>query len=237
MLTPHNAAKKNEVAKIVLMPGDPLRAKWIAQKFLKNPKLINEIRGMYAFTGTYKGKRITVMGHGMGIPSVGIYTYELFKFYDVDAIIRVGSAGAYSKDVELGDVLIAKDASSNSFYAEDIGVKVKNGILAADKKLLDLAIKTAKDLEIKTNVCRVNSTDVFYNKYTLAQNIKRSQGAKAVEMEAFAIYANAIKTKKKALTLLTCSDSLVTGKQLSPEDRQTNFNDMIKVALETAYKF
>jgi purine-nucleoside phosphorylase len=235
-MTPHNRAKKEDVAKVVLMPGDPLRAKWISETFLQDAKLINDVRGMFGFTGTYKGKKITVMAHGMGIPSIGIYSYELFKFYEVDTIIRIGSAGSYVKEINVGDVIIAKDASAYSTYAEDIGLDVKDHILAASEDLVELAVKTAQESHINASLCRAFSSDTFYSKYTLEESIKRSQGASVVEMEGFALYANAIKLQKKALMLLTCSDSFITKEELSIEERQTKFKDMVTLAFDIADK-
>lgn len=230
-MTVHNRAKKEDIAKTVLMPGDPLRAKWIAENFLQGAELVSDVRGMLAFTGISGGKRITVMGHGMGIPSMGIYSHELYYFYNVDTIIRIGSAGAYRSDVHIGDIVIAKDVSSYSRYADEIGVATEGTILTASGELLTAALGAAKELKIKTAVCKAFTTDTFYNKYTLEENIARSSGAAVVEMEGFALYANARKHGKRALMLLTCSDSLVTGEALSPADRQSSFSDMVRLAL------
>jgi purine-nucleoside phosphorylase len=218
------------------MPGDPLRAKWISETFLKDAFLVNDVRGMLAYTGFFNNKKITVMGHGMGIPSMGIYSYELYKFYDVDTILRIGSAGGYAKNVHIGDVLIAKDTLSYSLYADDIGVDVKDNILLATDSLVKLAELTAKELSVKINACRVFCSDSFYNKYTLEENIKRSNNASAVEMESFALYANALKLNKKALTLLTCSDSFVNEGNMTTAERQNSFNDMVNLALNIANK-
>ena len=144
-MTPHISAKKDDIAKVVIMPGDPLRAKWIAENFLKEIVEVNSVRGMLAYTGTYNGKKITVMGHGMGIPSIGIYSFELFKFYDVDLIIRVGSAGTYVRDINLGDVLIVENAYSDSTYAEIIGVDVKNKMIPGNNEMVNLAFETSKE--------------------------------------------------------------------------------------------
>jgi purine-nucleoside phosphorylase len=235
-MTPHNKAKKEDVAKTVIMPGDPLRAKWISENFMENPKLINDVRGMFAYTGKYKDKDVTVMAHGMGIPSIGIYSYELYHFYDVNSIIRIGSAGALSKDINVGDVIITKDVTSFSNYAEDLGIDVQNRTLAGTQELTDLAIETARELNINAEICRVFCSDSFYNKYSLEESIKRSQNAKAVEMEGFALFANALHLKKKALMLLTCSDSLVTGESMNADERQTKFANMVKLGFETALK-
>jgi purine-nucleoside phosphorylase len=163
-MTPHNKAKLSDIAKVVLMPGDPLRAKWIAENFLKSPKLVNDVRGMFAYTGAYKNKKVTVMAHGMGMPSIGIYSYELFKFYNVNTIIRVGSAGAFTKSIKLGDVIVAKEAFSESIYAQDVGVKVpKNKILNASSKPLNLCLSVARQMKIEPHVGKVLCEDVFYS--------------------------------------------------------------------------
>jgi purine-nucleoside phosphorylase len=189
---------------------------------------------MLGYTGYYHNTKVTVMGHGMGMPSVGIYSYELFKFYKAHTIIRVGSCGGLTKDINLGDVVIVKDAYSESIYARDVGAKVKNHILNSDPMLLTLTLKIANDLKIKYHLGRVLCEDVFYNKYSVSDKIRRSQGAIGVEMEAFALYANAQVNKKHALTLLTCSDSLITHQAMSPMLRQTSFKQMIKLALTLA---
>ncbi|MDE7434080.1 MAG: purine-nucleoside phosphorylase [Mycoplasmoidaceae bacterium] len=234
--TPHNEAKKSEIAKIVLMPGDPLRAQKAALKFLKNPKLVNKVRGMYAYTGTYKNKRVTIMAHGMGMPSIGIYSYELYKFYDVDCIIRFGTAGAYKKEINVGDVIIADAAFSTSTYAKDLGIKNAPKILKPTPVVLKKAIEAAKEMKIKYHTTQVVSEDVFYNHYSLAEKIRRSKNSSAVEMEAYALYANAIYLKKKALTILTCSDSMVTNESMSADQRQEKTETMIQLALNTAIK-
>ncbi|GMO14665.1 MAG: purine-nucleoside phosphorylase [Termitinemataceae bacterium] len=231
-MTPHNKAKKDEIAPVAIMPGDPLRAQWIAKNNLEDARLVNDVRGIFAYTGAHNGKLFTVMAHGMGIPSIGIYTWELFKFYEVKTIIRVGSAGSYSKQIKVGDVIIAKDAASFSPYASDIGVPAPEGILAATPLLVERACQNAERLGISAHCCRVFSSDSFYNKYSVEENIKRSHGAEAVEMEAFGLYANAQALGKNALTLLTCSDSLVTGESMSAEARQTSFSGMVKLAFE-----
>lgn len=233
-MTPHNKAKKDDIAPVVIMPGDPLRAKWIAETRLENPRLVNDVRGMLAFTGTYKNMPLTVMAHGMGVPSIGIYTWELFKFYDVKTIIRIGSAGSYSKEIHVGEVIIAEDVSSFSTFAEDVGVSAPGGILGATPALVSLAQETASTLKLKAHTCRVFCSDTFYSKYTLEENIRRSQDAKAVEMEGFALYANAKALNKQALVLLTCSDSLVTGEEMSADERQTRFGDMVGLSFEIA---
>jgi purine-nucleoside phosphorylase len=192
---------------------------------------------MLAYTGYYKNKQITVMAHGMGMPSIGIYSYELFKIYKVNTIIRIGSAGGFTKDLKLGDVVVAAEAYSKSIYAKDVGVKVPlNNILKATSATLRTCIKVAQKIQTKIHVGKVLCNDVFYTAAPWQKQMKLSKGLIAVEMEAFALYANAIKTKKHALCLLTVSDSFVTNESMSPEKRQTSFNDMVKLALETAIK-
>lgn len=235
-MTAHNKAKKGEIAKIVLMPGDPLRAKWIAETFLTDVKLVNDIRGMYAFTGKYNNKELTVMGHGMGIPSIGIYSYELFNFYDVDIIIRVGSAGSYSKDVNVGDLILAKDCYSDSTYADIIGIKPVNKKLPATNELNQLILETAKQENIPLVYSTVHSSDVFYGNTKSVEELRKETDSVVVEMESLGLFANAIKLNKKATTLLTCSDSLVTHEAMSAEDRQNKFINMIKLALKAIEK-
>lgn len=235
-MTAHNRAKKGEIAKVVLMPGDPLRAKWIAENFLKDYKLVNDIRGMFAYTGTYKGKPVSIMGHGMGIPSIGIYSWELYEFYDVDLIIRVGSAGSYSKDINVGDLMIVKEAYSDSTYANQLGLKLNEKVLSGDSHYYELAVNHAAKNNINLKQIRVHSSDVFYGSSRNLEQLVSETKAQAVEMESFGLFANAIKLNKKAITFLTCSDSLVTHEAMPAEDRQTKFNAMINLSLEVAIK-
>lgn len=240
-MTPHIKAKKEEIAKIVLMPGDPLRAKFIAENFLTDYKCVNEVRGMLAFTGKYKGKEITVMGHGMGIPSIGIYSYELFKFYDVDVIIRIGSCGTYVKGMELGQIIIGTDAISPSTYADCMGVKTKDNALSATKELVDLAKQVSNELNLNSIEGLILSADVFYstnNKYNeWINNLVENKGLLAAEMEAFGLYTNAIVNNKKALTIVSVSDSIVEhDKNLSADERVTAFKNMMNLALEMSLK-
>ncbi|MGL4647213.1 MAG: purine-nucleoside phosphorylase [Mycoplasmoidaceae bacterium] len=235
-MTPHNSAKKGEIAKVVIMPGDPLRAKWIAENYLEDCKLVNSVRGMLAFTGTYKGKEITVMGHGMGIPSIGIYSYELFKFYEADFIMRVGSAGAYLPEVKLGDVLIVDEAYSDSTYADELGIEVHNKILQADPKMVELGLDVAKKMNIDIKKVRCNSADVFYGTKPLAELVNKTKAA-VVEMESFALFSNAKILNKKSLCLLTCSDSLVDHSSMPAIERQEGFSNMSKLALEIGIAF
>src|SRR5690606_11222262 len=232
MATPHiELNDKSQIAKVVLMPGDPLRAKYIADTYLKDVVPINSVRNMFGFTGTYKGRRITVMGSGMCMPSIGIYSYELFKFYDVDVIIRIGSAGAYTKDLNLYDVVLAKNAWSESTYAKTMGVSSKKK-LASDKSVNSKIKSAAKKLGIPLHEGTIHSSDVFYringDEY---KEIFEKQGAMCVEMESFALFANAMATGKKAACLLTISDSLVTHEATSAEERQNAFTRMMEIAL------
>lgn len=234
-MTPHNEAKKGEIAKIVLMPGDPLRAKYIAENFMENVKLVNQVRGMYAYTGTYKGKEITVMGHGMGIPSIGIYTHELFKFYDVDCIIRIGSCGAYVESLNLKDVIVVNEGYSESTFAESYnGDKVHS--VAAKNSCNDVILETAKELNLNVVQGNVHSADAFYSSTANIKELYEKHGCLAAEMEAFALFHIANVLNKKAACILSVSDSLVKPEELSPEERQTALTNMIKLGLETAIK-
>ncbi|SEU07016.1 purine-nucleoside phosphorylase [Lacrimispora sphenoides] len=229
--TPHNGAKKGEIAKTVLMPGDPLRAKYIAETYLENPVQVTSVRNMLGFTGTYKGKEITVMGGGMGMPSMGIYSYELYHFYDVDQIIRIGSAGSLQDKVELMDVVIAMGACTDSNYAYQYGLP---GTFApiADYELLARAAEAAGKLGTKAVVGNVLSSDIFYNADSGVNDKWRNMGVLAVEMETAALYMNAAAAGKKALCMLTISDLVFGEEKLSAEERQLGFGKMIEIALE-----
>lgn len=231
--TAHNSAKAGDFAKTVLMPGDPLRAKYIAETYLENPRQVNAVRNMFGYTGTYKGKEISVMGGGMGMPSIGIYSYELFNFYDVDQVIRIGSAGAFQDNIKLMDVVIGMGACTDSNYAYQYGLP---GTFApiADYELLNRAVETAKRQGTNVVVGNVLSSDVFYNAMSNVNDLWRDMGVLAVEMEAAALYMNAAKAGKKALCILTISDHLYTGESLSAEDRQLGFGKMMEIALELA---
>ena len=231
--TAHNNAKANDFAKTVLMPGDPLRAKYIAETYLENPRQVTAVRNMFGYTGTYKGKEISVMGGGMGMPSIGIYSYELFNFYGVDQIIRIGSAGALQDHIKVMDVVIGMGACTDSNYAYQYGLP---GTFApiADYELMNKAIETAKRQGINVVVGNVVSSDVFYNADPTVNDRWRSMGVLAVEMEAAALYMNAAKAGKKALCMLTISDHLYTNEFLSAEDRQLGFGKMMEIALELA---
>lgn len=234
MATPHiELQDKSLIAKTVLMPGDPLRAKFIAETYLKDVVQINGVRNMLGYTGTYKGRRISVMGSGMGMPSIGIYSYELFKFYDVENIIRIGSAGAYTDKLNLYDVVIAKNCWSESSYAKTMGVSGRKK-LSATKKLNTKLKNTAKRLGIPMTEGTIHSSDVFYringDEY---KEIYEKHGALCVEMESFALFANALATGKNAACILTISDSLVTHEATSAEERQNAFTKMMEIALNT----
>lgn len=233
MATPHNQAKKGEIAKKVLMPGDPLRAKFIAETFLKDAKLVNEVRNVYAFTGTYKGQEITIMASGMGMGSMGIYSYELFSQYEVEQIIRIGSAGAYVPELKLKDVVLADSVWSESTFA-----RTQNGydkdIVLPDEKLNEKIINVARELDIPVTLTRVHSSDVFYCESNVDdyKSINKKHQCACVDMESFALFHNANVLGKKAACLLTISDSFPLEQKASPEERQTAFTDMMKVALE-----
>lgn len=231
--TPHIGARPGEIAKTVLMPGDPLRAQVVAETFLKNPVRYNSVRGMYGFTGEYEGKLVSVQGSGMGMPSMGIYSYELFNFYGVENIIRIGSAGAFCNDLALGDLVIAMGACTNSNYAHQFDLP---GTFApiASYDLLTKAVQAAERLGVKYKVGNILSSDTFYSDLTnsAAQWIK--MGVLAVEMEAAALYMNAARAGKNALCLVSISDNVRTGEAMSAEERQNSFTDMMKVALSLA---
>ena len=229
-MTPHIEAKKEEIAKTVLMPGDPLRAKYIAENFLENYKLVNQVRGIFAYTGTYKGKMVTVMASGMGMPSIGIYSYELYKFYDVENIIRIGTAGAYSGDINLFDIVISTDAYSESSFAKVQGYD--STTIEASKELNDKIIETADRLNSKYRLGRIHSTDVFYGNVDI-NDLYNNKKCLAVEMESYALFYNALKLNKKAACILTISDNLITKAETTPLQRQTALNDMITLALES----
>jgi len=234
MSTPHiDLENKDLIAKTVLMPGDPLRAKYIADNFLTKVVQINSVRNMWGYTGYFGKKKVTVMGSGMGMPSIGIYSYELYKFYDVENIIRIGSCGAYSEDLKLYDVVLVEQAYSESSYAKTMGVSSRK-ILPANKTLNNRLIKAAEKINVTLHPSLVHSSDVFYRlKSDEYKDIYQKYGAKAVEMESFALFANAKALKKRAACLLTVSDSLVTHEATSSQERQEAFTKMMEVALNS----
>jgi len=233
--TPHIGVKEQGIiAKTVLMPGDPLRAKYIAENFLEGAKEFNTVRNMFGYTGTYKGKEITVMGSGMGMASIGIYSYELFAFYGVENIIRIGSCGAYTDKLNLYDVILATDAWSESTYA-----KTQNGyskdVIEPSEELNERIEQVAKELNIEIVKGRIHSSDVFYrDNFEEFKDIYSNQGCIAVEMESFALFANAKATGKNAACILTVSDSLVTHEATTADERQNAFTKMMELALGLA---
>lgn len=231
MPTPHNNAKKGDIAKTVLMPGDPLRAKFIAENFLENPVCYNEVRGMLGFTGTYKGVPVSVQGSGMGMPSIGIYSYELFTEYDVNNIIRIGTAGAIADDVKLRDIVIGISASTNSNYASQYRLP---GTYAptASWKLLSACTDTAEKLGLPFRAGNILSSDTFYDDANSLAEWQK-MGVLAIEMEAAALYMNASRTGKNGLCILTISDCPLRNESTTAEERQTSFTDMMKLSLET----
>ena len=231
--TVHNEARKEDVAKTVLMPGDPLRAKYIAENFLDDAVCINSVRGMFGYTGLANGKRVTVQGSGMGVPSIGIYSYELFNFYEVENIIRVGSTGALDARLGLRSVIMAIGACTDSNYQQNFKLP---GIYAptASFPLLLKAYQTAKDMNISVEVGNILTSDVFYVDDEKDFSLWSKMGVLAVEMETAALYANAARAGKKALSLLTVSDNIVTGEKLTSEERESSFVDMIHLALSLA---
>ena len=232
MPTPHNSAKIGDIAETVVMCGDPLRVKYIAETYLENPVCFNEVRGMLGYTGFYNGKRVSVMGHGMGMASIGIYVYELYHHYGVKQIIRAGSAGGYGDGVEVRDIIIAQGACHDSNFAWQYGL---DGTFApiADFELLKNAYDKAQELGIKAKVGNIYSTDVFYAPEEVSAKWK-DMGVLGVEMEAAALYMIAAKAKKKALCVCTVSNHMFTKEELSTEERQLGFNEMIKLCLEIA---
>ncbi len=234
--TPHINAAAEDFANTVLMPGDPKRSKFIAENFLTDAVLVNDVRGVQGYTGRYKGVPVSVMASGMGMASMGIYSYELFSFFDVDSIIRIGSAGSYKDSVKVRDIVIAQGACTDSAFAGQYGL---NGTFApiADFTLLEKCVDYIKKTDIRYHVGNILSTDVFYTDAESGISPVKlwgKMGVLAVEMEAAALYMNAARAGKKALAICTVSDSLVTGEELGPQERELSFTDMIKTALETA---
>lgn len=235
MPTPHIESKKEEIAELVLMPGDPLRAKYIAENFLEDAKLINEVRNMYGYTGTYNGKRVTVFASGMGIPSIGIYSYELYKFYDVKKIIRIGTCGSFNKDVKLLDVILSKGAYCKT-YLDLLLDGGDTDYVKSDEELNNKILSTAKSSNIEIKYGKTITSDVF-DLYCDDENEFRSNypdmNFLSVEMEAFGLFYIAKKLKKEAACLMTVVDSLYDKRSLSSEDRENNLNTMIKLALDS----
>ncbi|HIY55697.1 MAG TPA: purine-nucleoside phosphorylase [Candidatus Dorea merdavium] len=231
MSTPHNEAGKGEIAKTVLMPGDPLRAKYIADHYLEGARCFNTVRNMLGYTGTYHGKEVSVMGGGMGMPSVGIYSYELYHFYDVESIIRIGSAGALQDELNARDIVIGMGACTNSDYASQYRLPGTYAPIA-DYGLLKKAVDVAEEKGIPVKVGNILSSDIFYNDDDNVNEKWRRMGVLAVEMEAAALYMNAARAGKKALCILTISDHLFKEQALDARERETSFTQMMEIALE-----
>ena len=230
--TPHNSANIDDFAKTVLMPGDPLRAKFIAENFLEDPVLVNGVRGINGYTGMYNGKIVSVMASGMGMPSIGIYSYELFNFYNVENIIRIGSAGAISDDVNLRDIVIGQGACTNSNYSSQFNLPGTYAPIAS-YKLLKQAVDFAQDAGVNYKVGNLFSSDTFYDDAASLSDW-RKMGVLAVEMESAALYMNAARAGKNALCICTISDCPFTGESCTAEERQNTFTDMMEIALKIA---
>ena len=230
-MTPHNRAKNGEIAETVLMPGDPLRAKFIAENFLEDVSLFNDVRGMLGYTGNYKGKRVSVMGSGMGVPSIRIYSYELIHKYGVKNLIRIGSCGAYSPNLNLYDIVVGMASSTDSNYAHQYKL---DGIYSANCswELLRKTYEVSKEQNIDINVGNIFCSDIFYNADSEEWKKWAKMGVLAVDMESYALYCNANYANVNAITILTVSDSLVHKTETTPEERQNSFTKMMKLALE-----
>lgn len=237
MATPSacNEANPGQIAKAVLMPGDPLRAKYVAEHYLENPVCFNTVRNMLGYTGDYKGKKLSVMGHGMGVPSIGLYTYELYQFYDVESIIRIGSAGGIGDNVKVRDVVIAMGASTNSRFADQYRFPGQLCATASWPLLRD-AVAAAERMGVRADVGQVFTADQFYNDNPDAGAMYRKFGILALEMETAGLYWTAQRLGKQALSILTISDHIFTGEALSAQERQDSFHEMMEIALETAWK-
>ena len=231
--TPHIKATPDDFAKTVLMPGDPLRAKFIAENFLSNAVLVNNVRGIHGYTGEWKGERVSVMASGMGMPSIGIYSYELYNFFGVENIIRIGSAGGLADNIQLRDVIIGMGACTNSAYQEQYGLG-GNFAPIADFTLLRRAVEEAEALGVRYQVGNLLSSDVFYNANPKFNDGWYKMGVLGVEMEAAALYMNAAAAGKKALAICTVSDHILRGEALDADSRQNTFTDMMKIALNVA---
>ncbi len=239
--TPHINATPNDFARTVLMPGDPLRAKFIAENFLTNAKLVNNVRSIHGYTGEYNGTRISVMASGMGIPSISIYSYELYSFFGVENIMRIGSAGAMNENIKIRDIVIGMGVCTNSNFAHQYHLPGTFSPIC-DFNMLEKCVETAREIGARFHVGNLLSSDTFYNdENDLPENFKsnnawKKMGVMAVEMEAAALYMNAARLNKKALAICTISDHLLTGESTSAEERQTSFTQMMELALKTAVK-
>ena len=238
MATPHISAKKGEFAKVVLMPGDPLRAKWIAETFLSEVKLINEVRGMYAFTGkTKNGHLISVMASGMGQPSIGIYSHELYSGYGVEAIIRVGTCGSYQEHINLFDILVCQNASTDSNWASQFDLKGGTFSAGADFSLLNKTYEVLKAKKYPLHVGNILSADIFYDVDPHSWKKLASLGVMCVEMESYSLNTTAARLKKKALCLLTVTDHFLKEEKATSQERQVGLYKMVEVAIEVAEHF
>ena len=235
MATAHINAKQGDFASTVLMPGDPLRAKMIAENYLEDAVLVNNVRGVQGYTGTYKGKRVSVMASGMGMPSMGIYSYELFNFFGVNNIIRIGSAGALHTDIHVRDVVIGMGCSTDSNFAANYKLP---GTLApiCSYELMSKCVESAKEMGVTCHVGNLLSSDIFYGDDETANDAWAKMGVMAIEMEGAALYMNAARLKKNALVICTVSNHIITGEETTAEERQNSFGEMITLALETALK-
>lgn len=233
MTTAHNTATKGQIAETILLPGDPLRAKFIADNYLKDVKKFNSIRNMFGYTGTYNGKEVSVMGTGMGLPSMGIYSYELIYFYGVKNLIRVGSCGSYNPNVKIHDIILCQGSCTDSNYAYQYDLPGTYSAIASFS-LLEKAKKVADDKEYPVHVGNILSSDVFYDNNPDIWKKWAKMGVLGVEMESYALYCNAAKAGVNALTILTVSDSLVSKEEISPQDRENTFTKMMEIALELA---
>ncbi|MDR2530652.1 MAG: purine-nucleoside phosphorylase [Oscillospiraceae bacterium] len=234
-MTPQNEARKGEFAKTVLMPGDPLRAKFVAENFLTDAKLVNNVRYAQGYTGTYKGTPISVMSSGMGIPSMGIYSYELYNVYDVDHIIRIGTAGGISEKLKLRDVVAAMGASTNSAYAQNQFKLFGQLCATASYRMLETCVAVSRERGSSLVVGNAYCTDNFYDASGAALEWGKL-GCLVVEMESYALYTNALQAGKEALALFTVSDHIVTGEEDDPQSRQNSYTEMMEIALETAVR-
>lgn len=238
-MTPHNEAKKEDIANIVIMPGDPLRAKYIAENFLEDYKLVNSVRGMFAYTGFYKGKRLTVMAHGMGMPSIGIYCYELYKFYDVDTIIRIGSCGTFSPDIKTGDTILVNKSYTEGNFSLAMNNEICH-IIDGTLATIDVIKNVSKDTNIPiiegTILCNEYFDPYMEDIQKLFDRLPKELNILGSEMESFALYYTAHVLNKNAACLLTVVDSMFENKSMTPEERQTSLNNMIKLALDSSLK-
>ncbi|EJL70023.1 purine-nucleoside phosphorylase [Chryseobacterium populi] len=231
----HISAKKGEIAKVVLQSGDPLRAQYIAENFLENAKLVSKTRGIFYYTGLYKGKEISVGASGMGFPSIGIYSFELYTEYDVETIIRIGTCGAYTTDLQLFDILNVENAASESTYAK-YAWEIEDEIIAPQGNIFGIINETAKELSLKAKQTNIHSSDIFYRKDPNIPAIATKYNCSAVEMEAFGLFANAKHLGKNAATILTVSDIIPTHENISADQREKALKPMIELALESALK-